>query len=59
MKKATTSDSIPAKKLRIKSEASVDVLHNLFNKLKTGNFFDNLKLADIIQEEKSFAQSKL
>ena len=37
--------------MRIKSEASVDVLHNLFNKLKTGNFSDNLKLADIIQDE--------
>ena len=44
----TTSDRIPFKILKISSEASADVLHNLFNDmLKTGNFPDNLKLADI------------
>ena len=47
-KKATNSDSILPKILKINSEASPDVLHNLFNDLlKTGNFPDKLKLADI------------
>ena len=47
-KKASTSDSIPPKILKISSEVSADTLHNLFNDmLKTGNFPDNLKLADI------------
>ena len=47
-KKATTSDGIPPKKLKISSEASADVLHNLFNgMLKSGTFPDNLKLAYI------------
>ena len=41
-------DSIPPKILKISSEVSADTLHNLFNDmLKTGNFPDNLKLADI------------
>ena len=47
-KKASTSNSIPPKILKISSEVSADTLHNLFNDmLKTGNFPDNLKLADI------------
>ena len=47
-KKASTSDSILPKILKISSEASADILLNLFNDmLKTGNFPDNLKLADI------------
>ena len=47
-KKATTSDTIPPKILKISSEASAEVLHNLFiNMLKTGSFPDNLKLAEI------------
>ena len=47
-KRQTTSDSIPPKKLKISSEASADVLHNLFDDmLKSGIFPDNLKLADI------------
>ena len=47
-KKANTSDSIPPKMLKISSQVSADSLHNLFNDmLKTGNFPDNLKLADI------------
>ena len=33
--------------MKISSEVSADTLHNLFNMLKTGNFPDNLKLADI------------
>ena len=48
-KKASTSDSILPKILKINSEVLADTLHNLFNDmLKTGNFPDNLKLADII-----------
>ena len=47
-KKASTSGSIPPKMLKISLEVSADTLHNLFNDmLKTGNFPDNLKLADI------------
>ena len=47
-KKGTTSDSIPPKILKISSEASADALQSLFNDmLKTGNFPENLKLADI------------
>ena len=47
-KKASTSDSIPPKILKISSKVSADTLHNFFNDmLKTGNFPDNLKLADI------------
>ena len=34
--------------MKISSESSADVLHNIFNDmLKTGNFPENLKLADI------------
>ena len=44
-KKATTSDSIPPKLLKISSD---DALQSLFNYvLKTGNFPDNLRLAGI------------
>ena len=46
-KKASTSDSIPSKILKIISEVSADTLHNLLHMLKTGNFPDNLRLADI------------
>ena len=47
-KKASTSDSIPPKILNIYSEVSADTTHNLFNDmLKTGNFPDNLELAEI------------
>ena len=47
-KKASTSDGIPPKMLKISSQVSADTLHNLFNDmLKTGNFPNNLKLADI------------
>ena len=45
-KKATTSDSIPPKLLKISSEVSTDALQSLFNE-KTLIFPDNLKLADI------------
>ena len=33
--------------MKISSEASADALHNLFNDMLTGNFPDDLKLADI------------
>ena len=47
-KKATTSDSIPPKILKINPEVSADALQSLFNDTsKTGNFPENLKLADI------------
>ena len=47
-KKASASDSIPPKILKIGSEFSADALQNLFNDmLKTGNFPNNLKLAYI------------
>ena len=47
-KKAGTSDSILPKILKINSEVLADTLQNLFNDmLKTSNFPDNLKLADI------------
>ena len=47
-KKASTSDSIPPKILNISSEVSADTTHNLFNDmLNTGNFPDNLELAEI------------
>ena len=48
LKKASTSDSIPPKILKIISEVPADILHNFFNDmLKSGNSPDNLKLADI------------
>ena len=47
-KKASNSDSIPPKILKISSEVSAETLHNFFNDmLKTGNFPNNLELADI------------
>ena len=46
-KKASTSDSISPKISKISSEVSTDALQYLFNDtLKTGNFTENLKLAD-------------
>ena len=49
-KKATTSDSIPSKILKLSSEVSADALQSLFSDmLKTGNFPENLKLSDITQ----------
>ena len=46
-KKATTSDSIQPKILKISSEVSADALQRLFNNpLKIGHFPENLKLAD-------------
>ena len=48
LKKATTSDSIPPKILKIVSHVLADALHSLFkDMLKTENFPENLKLADI------------
>ena len=45
---ATTGDIIPPKILKISSEVSADALQSLFSgMLKTGNFSDNLKLAEI------------
>ena len=47
-KKATTSDSIPPKILKLSAEVSADTLQSLFNDmLKTENFPENLKLANI------------
>ena len=46
-KKATTSDSIQPKILKISSEVSADALQRLFNNpLKIGHFPENLKLPD-------------
>ena len=47
-KKATTGNSIPSKTLKLSADISADILQNLFNDmLITGNFPDNMKLADI------------
>ena len=47
-KKATTHKNIPPKILKSSSEATVNVLHRLFNETVTkGVFPDNLKLADV------------
>ena len=47
-KKATTHKNIPPKILKSSSEATVNILHRLFNKTITeGVFLDNLKLADV------------
>ena len=47
-KKATTGNSIPSKTLKLSADISADILQNLFNDmLSTGNFPDNMKLADI------------
>ena len=46
--KATAGNSIPSKTLKLNSDISADILQNLLNGLLlTGNFPDNLKLADI------------
>ena len=48
--KATTRNTIPPKILKVSCNTSAETLHNLFYEcLKTGNFPDNLKLADITQ----------
>ena len=47
-KKATTGNSIPSKTLKLSAEISADIIQILFNDmLSTGNFPDNMKLADI------------
>ena len=47
-KKAATGKSIPSKTLKLSANISADILQNLFNNmLSTGNFPDNMKLADI------------
>ena len=47
-KKATAQKNIPPKILKSSSEATVNVLHRLFNETITkGVFPDNLKLADV------------
>ena len=47
-KKATTHKNIPPKILKSSSEATVNVLHRLFNETTTKAVFpDNLKLADV------------
>ena len=47
-KKATTHKNIPPKILKSNSEATVNVLHRLFNETITkGVFPNNLKLADV------------
>ena len=48
-KKATTHNNIPPKILKSSYEATVNVLHKLFNETITEAVFqDKLKLADII-----------
>ena len=47
-KKATTGNRIPSKTLKLSADISADILQNLFNNmLSTGNFPDNMKLANI------------
>ena len=47
-KKATTANSIPSKTLKLSADISRDIFQNLFNDmLSTGNFIDNMKLADM------------
>ena len=47
-KKATTGNSIPSKTLKLRAGISAGILQILFsNILLTGNFPDNMKLADI------------
>ena len=46
--RATTGNSIPSKTLKLSADTSADILQNLFNDmLSTGNFPDDIKLADI------------
>ena len=48
LNKATTKNTIPPKILKVSSNTFAESLRNLFNEcLITGNFPDNLKLADI------------
>ena len=48
LKKAATKNSIPPTMLKVGYNTSAETLRNLFNEcLITGNFPDNLKLADI------------
>ena len=48
LQKEATKNFIPPKILKITCNASAEALYNLFNEcLITGNFPDNLKLADI------------
>ena len=48
LKKATTGNSTPTKIFKLSANISADILQNLFNDiLSTGNFPDNMKLADI------------
>ena len=61
-KKATVGNNIPSKTLKLIADISADILQNLFNyMLKTGNFPDNMKLADssCIQEKRPFEKGKL
>ena len=62
-KKATTHKNIPPKILKSSSEATVNVLHRLFNETITkGVFTDNLKLADVtpvFKKDDSFDKKKL
>ena len=47
-KKATAGNSISSKTLKLSADISADILQNRFNNmLSTGNFPDNIKLADI------------
>ena len=47
LKKAATKNTIPPKILKVSCDTSGETLHNLLNEcLITGNFPDNLKLAD-------------
>ena len=60
-RKATTGNSIPSKTLKLSADISADILQNLFNDmLSTGNFPDNMKLADTcVQEKRPFKKEKL
>ena len=62
-KKATTHKNIPPKILKSSSEATVNVLHRLFNETITkGVFPNNLKLADVtraFKKDDPFDKKKL
>ena len=48
LKKVTTGNSIPSKTLKPSADIYAEILQNLFDDmLSTGNFPDNIKLADI------------
>ena len=54
-KKATTGNSIQSKTLKLSANISLDILEDLFNDmLSTGNFSDNMKLADITPWKKNY-----